>query len=94
MRPDYTITCWGYLKQVSLPGNGAPAGAFRALTAAPPGVFTSIAAGEIFTCGIREDGTLACWGDDTYGVATPPPGNFKTLATRRSFACALRLDGS
>src|SRR5438874_8292710 len=31
----------------------------------------SISAGASHTCGIRTDGTVACWGGNGYGQATP-----------------------
>ena len=33
-----------------------------------------VAAGENHTCGVWHDGTLRCWGDDTYDqVSSAPP---------------------
>ena len=31
---------------------------------ADPGVFTAVSAGDRHTCGLRPDGTVACWGSD------------------------------
>jgi len=44
--------------------------------AAPPGPaafaqFESLSAGYRHTCGIRSDGSLVCWGDNTYGQSGP-----------------------
>ena len=33
-----------------------------------------MSAGEIHACGVRTDGTPACWGDDNLGQAAPPGG--------------------
>ncbi len=33
----------------------------------PAGTFTQIDAGYQSNCGLKSDGTLACWGDNTYG---------------------------
>jgi hypothetical protein len=34
--------------------------------------FTYVASGYNFGCGIKEDGTVACWGSNDQGRATPP----------------------
>lgn len=34
----------------------------------------TLSAGSFHACAIQTDGTLACWGDDTYDQATPHPG--------------------
>ncbi|MCC7537743.1 MAG: hypothetical protein IT379_16085 [Deltaproteobacteria bacterium] len=31
-----------------------------------------IVAGGFHTCGVRADGRVECWGDDTFGQSTPP----------------------
>ena len=49
-----------------------------------------IAAGGDHTCGIRAGGTLWCWGDNTYGEASPPGGVFSSVAVGDSFACGIR----
>ena len=45
------------------------------------GSFVSVSAGGSHTCGVRIDGSVACWGSnywgsDYYGQATPPAGSF------------------
>ena len=37
--------------------------------------FASVSAGYEYTCGVRDDGSVACWGDDGYGQATPRRGS-------------------
>jgi hypothetical protein len=39
------------------------------------------------------DGTLACWGGNGYGQATPPSGEFLEVAAGGYFTCGLRTDG-
>jgi hypothetical protein len=53
------VACWG--------------GNFSGQATPPAGVFSQVAAGESHTCGLRADGTVACWGgDNSFGQATPP----------------------
>ena len=37
--------------------------------------FASVSAGANYTCGLRADGSVACWGSDYGGKATPPEGS-------------------
>ena len=39
---------------------------------ASAGGFTQVSAGYLHTCGVKMDGTLACWGRNDSGQATPP----------------------
>jgi len=37
--------------------------------------FTQVSVGFFHNCALKSDGSLACWGDDTYGQSSPPTGN-------------------
>ena len=58
------------------------------------GRFTSVSAGGRHTCGVREDGSLACWGWDAVGQATPPQGRFTSVSAGWFHTCGVREDGS
>lgn len=58
----------------------------------PAGTFTAITALAYFTCGIRSDSTLACWGPSTY--YDPPTGAFAAIGGGWFHACAVRGDGT
>ena len=45
-----------------------------ASSAIPKTEFTSVSAGRHHTCGVRTDGSVACWGNDEWGQSTPPTG--------------------
>ena len=55
---------------------------------------TTLSAGGDHTCGIREDGTVECWGDNWAGQASPPSGIFHSLSAGRFHTCGLRKDGT
>jgi len=42
-------------------------------------------------CGVKTDGTLACWWD---GYMSPPSGTFSLVSTGSNFACGLKTDGT
>ena len=75
LRTDHTAVCWGD----SGVGPAEPA---------PSGTFRDVAIVDYWrACGIRDDGSLECWGD----YFTPKPtGSFIALGN----SCALRTDGS
>lgn len=83
-KPTGTLTCWGSNQY----GQSAP----------PSGTFTTVSAGQFHSCGVRSDGTVACWGDPPgtidQGQATVPAGTFSTLAASAEYTCGLRPDGS
>ena len=68
----------------------------------PVGPFQSVSAGYDHTCGIRNDGSIACWGSPRrwHGAhpisarqATPPAGYFRSVSAGISHTCAVRQDG-
>ena len=61
----------------------------------------SITAGAAHSCGLREDGTLACWGagvttgaEPNFGQLLGPVGSFDALDAGAMHSCGLRSDGS
>ncbi len=64
------------------------------MPAPPAGIFSALSVGYDHSCGIREDATLACLGDNTNGRATPPAGTFGTLSLGDSHSCAVRSNGA
>jgi alpha-tubulin suppressor-like RCC1 family protein len=45
-------------------------------------------------CGLKTDGTLACWGDNGFGQSTPPAGTFTQVAAGGYHACGVKTDGA
>ena len=56
--------------------------------------FTQIDAGHGHTCGLRADGTVACWGDNRRGESDAPSGRFSVVGAGREYSCGLRQDGT
>ena len=53
-----------------------------------------IDAGTFHTCGIRTDGTIACWGIDGLGQSSAPEGGFTAVAAGWGHSCGVRTDGT
>ncbi len=51
-------------------------------------------AGDGHSCGVRTDGTVACWGENAFGEATPPSGTFTEVSAGDGHSCGVRTDGS
>ena len=66
----------------------------QALTGAPGGQFTAISSGLRHSCGLRNDGTVECWGDDQYGPYVAPTGQFAAISAGAAFSCGLRTTGA
>ena len=53
----------------------------------------TLSAGYETACAVQTDGTLSCWGDDTYEQTTPPQGTFQQVSVGGGHACAVRSIG-
>ena len=56
--------------------------------------FTEVSAGGAHSCGLRSDGSLVCWGDNSSGQAVAPSGSFSQVSAGSGHSCGLRSDGS
>ncbi|MDE0319887.1 MAG: hypothetical protein OXI97_08390 [Acidimicrobiaceae bacterium] len=45
-------------------------------------------------CGLRADGRIRCWGDNSYGQLDTPDDFFLAVATGTGFTCGVRVDGT
>ena len=55
--------------------------------------FTQVAAGDIHGCGVKRDGSVACWGDNRSGQSTPPTDTFTQVAAGDFHSCGVKSDG-
>ncbi len=85
LEDDNTVRCWGW--------NGHD-------QAQPPlGTFHSVGGGLAHTCGLRPNGQVQCWGNNTYGAVSVPPNLSQAQAARAIAAghyhnCAIRPDNT
>ena len=56
--------------------------------------FENLDAGSWHTCGVRTDGTIACWGDNRHGQSDAPAGQFITVTAGEAHSCGVRTDGT
>ncbi|MDE2780686.1 MAG: RCC1 domain-containing protein [Chloroflexota bacterium] len=64
---------------------------FRGSTSAE---FVSVSSGRDYACGVRTDGSVACWGINSYGKASPPAGEFSSVSAGNSHTCGVMTGGS
>ena len=73
-------------------------GSFVGQATPPDGSFTSVSAGSYHTCGVKTDGSVACWGADHNGQSTPPVGSFASVSAGAAYVsahtCGVKTDGS
>ncbi|MDQ7091201.1 MAG: hypothetical protein Q9M50_11280 [Methylococcales bacterium] len=55
---------------------------------------STLSAGANHVCGVKEDNTLVCWGDNSQNQVDPPDGTFTEVSAGFNFNCALSTDGS
>lgn len=106
VRTDRSLQCWGFVPGHP---HGAPFAQvsvgrdeIRGLrmdgtvwgTTAPAGTFTQLSAGWGYTCGVRTDETVSCWGADDSGQASPPAVPFVQVSAGPDHACGVRTDAT
>ena len=108
IKPDSSAWCWGRDTNGGI-GNGAVVTADQLVPSrvTDSGAFVQIATGDDYSCGIKRDGTLWCWGDDTNGrlgngataTAQHVPVQIGTalwtqISTGAEHACGVQVSGS
>ena len=60
------------------------------------GQYTQLSATYTYTCALRTDGVINCWGRELVGEAPATrstPGGYTAVAVKRNHSCGLRTDG-
>lgn len=55
---------------------------------------STLSAGYRHVCGIKTDGNLSCWGDNTHNQTQAPGGQFTQVGAGYWFNCGLKTDGA
>jgi len=53
-----------------------------------------VSGGTDYTCGVRPNGALACWGTNADGQIVPPAGTFTQVSAGDFHTCGLRTNGT
>ena len=61
---------------------------------APAGLFRQISAVVLHTCGVKNDGSVTCWGRSSSGECTPAAGTYRHVGAGADFTCGVKTDGS
>lgn len=51
--------------------------------------YSALAGGDEFTCGLELEGTIVCWGDDSFGQLAAPAGAYTQVTAGAQHACGL-----
>ena len=84
------------LALVAVAASAPPIAAAQAPSGRTEGPFTEVSAGDSHTCGVKADGTIACWGRNDRGQAPPSraDGPYAHVAAGLVHTCGLKQDGS
>ena len=63
-------------------------------TIVAPALDSAVSASRHFSCGLRIDGTVKCWGDNSLGQTDAPSGSFSAVSAGGGHSCGLRDDST
>ena len=84
-RADQTVTCWNRSIEDATDSDAVDSNVQTAS-------YSAVSAGGGFVCGLHNDETIACWGDNTHGQTNAPAGHFRMLAAGNNHSCGVRTD--
>lgn len=98
---DGCAECWGVGEEDGYPDWDTGSYHYRGEDAPPPGTYVALemlgytdrVPGE-HACGILDDGSAVCWGDNSHGETDVVPGNYVDLAVWQDGTFAVGVDGS
>ena len=83
------VGSWRHTSEITL---GSSEG--EASTVSAGSALSAVSAGGYHTCGLRETGSVECWGASGYGQADAPTGRFSAVSAGGYHTCGLRETGS
>lgn len=91
---DGTVECWGdnYYGEIDIPEpteNEHPPP-----TRVPESGFVAVSVEGSYSCGLKDDGRIHCWGESATGHTEPPDGAFASFTLGHGHTCALLEDGA
>ena len=102
---DGTVQCWGANGQGQSGGNRTENKLVATTVEGLAGAVKSLAAGELHTCALLEDGSVQCWGDNNWGqvgvdanggvpaTVTGLAASGRAIATGYTHSCAFLTNG-
>lgn len=58
------------------------------------GTYVKISTGSFHVCGLKNDGTVECWGENSEGQNDVPPMLFQDVIADGRYSCGLAMDGT
>ena len=95
--------CWdSNANNDPLPPTGSPttlcgedrSGDERCVGLEPSLAFTAVSVGRAYSCGVRIDSSVTCWGLNQFGRADAPSGSFSTVSAGHGHTCGIRSNGT
>ena len=87
------VECWGAGETVGI-CNSATSSYECGQSIPPAGSFDSVSGGFMHTCGLKTDGMVECWGDNTAGQSSPPGVTFVQLSAGVLHTCGIESSGA
>ena len=104
LRSDGTVVCWGRNTSGQCLGNNSQGVSYTYKAAGEIvrlgglGLYgaTQISGGELHSAALKDDSSVACWGENSNGQCNTPSGltGVKQVVAAQDHTIALRLDGS
>ena len=86
-----TVTA-GFFLSCASGASGLACWSTRSEEELPEDSLTAVTAGSGHVCGLREDSTVGCFGNDFDGQSSPPDGRFRSVTAGGEHTCGLRED--
>ncbi len=87
------VECWGWYPEAMSKRDYLPVPRLEQLPI-PASPQAEVCSGGSFGCAIDPKGSINCWGNDSYGQATPPRGSgHRGITCGAEHACAIKPDG-